>query len=85
MIVVVDCDSFSAEEWEEEQSAAISSAIFENKSSAIVKEGRLRVCLIAMSAKGVFSCNLLKASVVNVEEGKVGKRKGIVTVAVGGG
>ena len=73
----------------EEERAVITRVIHENKSSALVQNGRLRVCLIALSAKVGSSCSLLRMPVVN--EGKGGvvnqvaweKRKGVVTVSGG--
>ena len=74
----------------EEERAVITRVIHENKLSALVQNGRLRVCLIALSAKGGSSCSLLRMPVIN--EGKGGvvnqvslkvKRKGVVTVSGG--
>lgn len=69
-----------------EERAAITRVIHENKSSAMVQNGRLRVCLIALSAKGGSSCSLLRMPVVN-HVGALAweKRKGVVTVSGGDG
>ena len=74
----------------EEERAVITRVIHENKSSALVQNGRLRVCLIALSAKGGSSCSLLRMPVVNEGIGGVVnqvsckvKRKGVVTVSGG--
>jgi len=93
VIIVVDCDSFCAEDEEivkEEEHAAITRVIHENKLSALVQNGRLRVCLIALSAKGGSSCSLLRMPVINEGKGEVAdqvsckvKRKGVVTVSGG--
>lgn len=75
---------------EEEERTAITRVIHENKLSALVQSGRLRVCLIALSAKGGSSCSLLRMPVVNEGIGGVVnqvsckvKRKGVVTVSGG--
>ena len=73
----------------QEERAAIARVIHENKSSALVQNGWLRVCLIALSAKGGSSCSLLRMPVVNggkgglVNQAACGvKRKGVATVTV---
>jgi hypothetical protein len=86
LIVVVDCDSFSAEdEGLDEEYAALTRVIHENVAGALVQSGRLRVGLIALSAKELFSCNLLRMPLVDagkeVAAALKEKKRGFVTVA----